>query len=103
MCYCDSVIVGFGDKTTGDIFTGRKSREARRIPQDLWGVARRKLDMLNAASDLQDLRVPPANRLEKLRGDLARFHSIRVNDQFRVIFVWANGNASEVRVLDYHD
>jgi proteic killer suppression protein len=97
------VIVGFGDKTTEDIFTGRKSREARRIPQDLWAVARRKLDMLNAAADLQDLRVPPANRLEKLRGNLALFHSIRVNDQFRIIFVWANGNASEVRVLDYHD
>lgn len=97
------MIVGFGDKATEDIFTGRKSRDARRIPQDLWRVARRKLDMLNAAADLQDLRVPPANRLEKLRGDLVRFHSIRVNDQFRVIFVWANGNASEVRVLDNHD
>lgn len=97
------MIIGFGDKTTEDLFTGRKSRDARRIPQALWGVCRRKLDMLNAAADLQDLRVPPANRLEKLRGDLAQFHSIRVNDQFRVIFVWTNGNASEVRVLDYHD
>jgi len=97
------VIVGFGDKSAEDIFVGRNSRDARRIPQELWPIARRKLDMLNAAADIHDLRVPPANRLEKLRGNLAKFHSIRVNDQFRIIFVWANGNASEVRVLDYHD
>jgi toxin HigB-1 len=101
--YTVSVIVGFGDKTAEDIFIGRSSREARRIPREIGPVVRRKMDMLNAAADLQDLRVPPANRLEKLRGDLARFHSIRVNDQYRVIFVWANGNASGVRVLDYHD
>jgi len=97
------VIVGFGDKSAEDIFVGRNSRDARRFPQELWPIARRKLDMLNAAADIHDLRVPPANRLEKLRGNLAKFHSIRVNDQFRIIFVWANGNASEVRVLDYHD
>jgi len=97
------VIGDFGDKTTEDVFVGTNSRDARRIPQELWPIVRRKLDMLNAAVDLQDLRVPPANRLEKLRGDLARFHSIRVNDQYRIIFVWAEGNASEVRVLDYHD
>lgn len=97
------MIVGFGDKTTEDLFIGKNSRDARRIPRDLWPIARRKLDMLNAAADIRDLRVPPANRLEKLRRNLARFHSMRVNDQFRVIFVWANGNASEVRVLDYHD
>jgi len=97
------VIVSFGDKATEDVFVGKNSRDSRRIPRALWPIARRKLDMLNAATDIQDLRMPPANRLEKLRGNLARFHSIRVNDQFRVIFVWASGNASEVRVLDYHD
>jgi proteic killer suppression protein len=97
------VIVGFGDKTAEDIFVGKNSRDARRIPQELWSIARRKLDMLNAATDIQDLRAPPANRLERLRGNRAKFHSIRVNDQFRIIFVWTKGNASEVRVLDYHD
>ena len=97
------MIVSFGDKTTEDIFVGKNSRDARRVPQELWPIARRKLDMLNAATDIQDLRVPPANRLEKLRASLVRFHSIRVNDQFRIIFVWANDNASDVRVLDYHD
>jgi proteic killer suppression protein len=97
------VIVGFADKTTEDVYVGRNSREARRIPREIWPVVRRKLDLINAAADLKDLRVPPANRLEKLRGDLARFHSIRVNDQYRVTFVWANGNASAVQVLDYHD
>ena len=97
------MIVGFGDKTAEDVFVGKNSRDARRVPQSLWPIARRKLDMLNAATDIKDLRVPPANRLEKLRGNLGRFHSIRVNDQFRIVFVWANGNASDVRILDYHD
>jgi proteic killer suppression protein len=68
----------------------------------LWPVAHRKLDMLNAAHDLLDLRVPPGNKLEKLRGDLAGFWSIRINDQFRVIFRFAEGNASDVRIADYH-
>ena len=98
-----AVIVGFGDQTSEDIFLGRNSKDARRIPQEVWPVARRKLDMLHAAGDLKDLRVPPANRLEKLRGDLAGFHSIRINDQYRVIFAWAGNQASQVRVLDYHD
>ncbi len=64
--------------------------------------AKRKLEMLNAASRLDDLLVPPSNRLEKLKGDLAAFHSIRVNDQWRVIFKWIDGHAVEVRIIDYH-
>jgi proteic killer suppression protein len=72
---------------------------------DFQGVARqakRKLELLNAASRLQDLMVPSSNRLEKLKGRLARFHSIRINDQWRVIFRWSDGEAHEVRIVDYH-
>jgi toxin HigB-1 len=97
------VIASFGDKTTEYIFVGKNSTDARKIPQDIWPIARRKLDMINAATDLNDLRVPPANRLKRLKGKLKRFHCIRVNDQYRVIFVWASRNAHEVQVLDYHD
>jgi len=72
---------------------------------DFQGVARqakRKLELLNAASRLQDLMVPPSNRLEKLKGRLARFHSVRINDQWRIIFRWSDGEAHEVRIVDYH-
>ncbi len=68
----------------------------------LWKVACRKLDLLNAARQLHDLRVPPGNRLEMLRGDWTGFHSIRVNDQYRVVFVWVEGNVKDVQVIDYH-
>lgn len=66
-------------------------------------VARRKLRMINNAGNINDLRIPPANRLEKLKGDLIGMHSIRINTQWRVIFKWRNGNAFEVQILDYHD
>ena len=65
-------------------------------------VAKRKLEAVNAASRLEDLAIPPANRLEKLKGDLKDFHSIRINDQWRVIFKWINGEPYEVRIVDYH-
>ena len=65
-------------------------------------TAKRKLEMPNAASRLDDLLVPPSNRLERLKGDLARFHSIRINDQWRVIFQWIDGHAHEVQIVDYH-
>jgi proteic killer suppression protein len=74
----------------------------RRIPADLRWAALRKLDMLNAAQTLKDLRVPPANRLEALRGDLAGRHSIRVNRQWRVVFRWETDGAHEVTLTDYH-
>jgi proteic killer suppression protein len=96
------VIVGFGDRATADVFDGVDSREARSVPKQLWRMAHRKLDMVNAALDLMDLRAPPGNKLEKLNGSLAGFYSIRINDQYRVIFKFANGNASEVRIIDYH-
>ena len=94
----------FADTGTADIYHGRDTKKARRtLPQDLWNVARRKLDMLNAAVNLNDLKVPPANRLEKLTGDLEGHWSIRINDQYRIVLKWDDKNgASEVGILDYH-
>ena len=96
------MILDFGDQATEDIFHGENTKAARRIPPIIWSVASRKLDMLNAAHQLQDLLVPPGNRLEALHGKLAGFHSIRINDQFRIIFTWADGNAKRVEITDYH-
>lgn len=72
------------------------------VPGEILNVARRKLRMLNNAVNLVDLKVPPANRLEKLSGSLKDFYSIRINDQWRIIFKWSGGNASEVEIVDYH-
>jgi proteic killer suppression protein len=96
------VIESFGDQATEDLFHGRKTKRTRALPADLVKVALRKLDMLNAAHLLEDLRVPPANRLEALKGNWPGFHSVRINDQFRVVFQWKDGQASKVRVVDYH-
>jgi toxin HigB-1 len=96
------MIVSFGDKTTEDIFHGKDTKAARRIAQVLWTRVRTKLDMLNASTTLEDLRVPPSNRLEKLRGDWAGFYSMRINDQYRVVFRFIGGDATDVRCVDYH-
>ncbi|MCY3802753.1 MAG: type II toxin-antitoxin system RelE/ParE family toxin [Chloroflexi bacterium] len=77
-------------------------RRVRKFPQDIQRRAQRKLMMLNNAQDLTDLRVPPGNRLEALSGDRAGQHSIRINDQWRICFVWSEGNAYEVEIVDYH-
>jgi len=92
------VIRSFGDKRTEALFADDFVREF----QGMARRAKRKLEALNAASRLEDLKVPPSNRLEKLKGDLKDFHSIRVNDQWRVIFKWRAGDAQEVRIVDYH-
>jgi proteic killer suppression protein len=97
------LIQSFGDKRTEDLFQGISSRETRKFPSDLIKVAVRKLDMLNAAYQLEDLRSPPGNRLEALKGDLKGFYSIRINDQWRIIFQWQNGNVLAVKIVDYHD
>ncbi|VXD21338.1 type II toxin-antitoxin system RelE/ParE family toxin [Planktothrix paucivesiculata] len=97
------MIQTFGDKRTEDLFQGISSRETRKFPADLIKVAVRKLDMLNAAYQLEDLRSPPGNRLESLKGDLKGFYSIRINDQWRIIFKWQNGNVLAVKIVDYHD
>jgi proteic killer suppression protein len=93
------VIVGFQDGETAAIWAGRRSR---RLPQDIQVVALRKLRLLNNARRLDDLRVPPANRLEALKGDRRGQHSIRINDQWRVCFIWRDNNAHQVEIVDYH-
>lgn len=96
------MIVDFRSKAAQDIYDGAPSKEARRFPQAIWHVAQRKLDMLNAAVTLKDLSVPPANRLESLKGDLKGKYSVRVNDQYRIIFEFRDGNAYDVEIVDYH-
>ena len=97
------MIVSFKDEGTETVFDGRDTRKARQAcPQGIWRVARRKLDQINQASDLDDLRVPPGNRLEPLKGDREGQHSVRVNDQYRVCFTWTDGGAEEVEIVDYH-
>ena len=96
------MITGFADKATADLFHGASAGRLRRIPPDVVRTAIRKLDMLNAAAQLEDLRTPPGNRLEALRGDLRGHHSIRVNDQWRIVFRWVDGGATEVALVDYH-
>lgn len=96
------MIKGFGSRGTEDIYQGENSREARKIPQTIWKVACRKLDMLNAAIELEDLKAPPGNRLEVLKGNLKGKFSIRINDQYRILFAFKDGNAFEVEITDYH-
>ena len=96
------MIASFGDKATEDLYHGARTRRARSFPAELAAVAVRKLDMVNAAQALLDLRSPPGNRLELLRGRWRGFHSIRVNEQWRVVFRWSEGQAHEVRLTDYH-
>jgi proteic killer suppression protein len=95
------VIVTFADAATEHLFHGSKSAKARSIPADVAKVALRKLDWLNKARSLDDLRSPPGNRLEALKGDMAGRHSVRINDQWRIVFRW-DGGAHEVRIVDYH-
>lgn len=97
------MIENFADDATEDIFNGTNSTAARNLlPQNVWAVARRKLDMLAAAAELRDLGSVLGNRLEKLKGTLKDKYSIRINDQYRIVFRFANGNASEVRITDHY-
>lgn len=96
------MIQSFADETTADLFRERNTRAARRIPGELWRVAQRKLKVLDVAARLDDLAIPAGNRLERLKGDRAGRHSIRINDQYRVTFRWERGHVYEVRVEDYH-
>jgi len=93
------VIKTFKDGETRGIWDGRVSR---RLPGNIQAVARRKLRMLSNAKSLKDLRIPPANRLEALKGARKGQHSIRINDQWRICFVWSNGDANKVEIVDYH-
>jgi proteic killer suppression protein len=96
------VIASFGDQGTADLYHGRRSSRTRRFPPDIIPTSIRKLDMLNAAQTLLDLRSPPGNRLESLRGDWLGFHSIRVNNQWRIVFRWVEARAHDVQIVDYH-
>lgn len=98
------MIVSFKNKGTEDIFDGNNSKDARKTcPVNLWNVAQRKLDQLNAAISLDDIKIPPGNKLEALQGDREGQHSIRLNKQYRICFVWTNEGACEVEIVDYHD
>jgi len=96
------MIQSFAHETAADLFRERNTRDARAIPRDLWPVVRRKLKMLDVAARIDDLRVPPGNRLEALSGSRAGRHSIRVNDRYRVTFRWEGSHATGVAVEDYH-
>ena len=96
------MIISFGDAATADLHHGRRTARVGRFPPRIRSAALRKLDILDAATRLQDLLSPPGNRLEVLRGDLRGFRSIRVNDQWRIVFRWVSGDAHNVRVTDYH-
>ena len=93
------MIVSFGSKETEKIWQGER---VRCLPVEIQEIARRKLRMINNSLNIIDLRVPPANRLEKLLDKNKDFYSIRINDQWRIIFKWADGNASETEIIDYH-
>lgn len=96
---CDSMIISFNDKNTKKIWEGER---VKNLPIDIQEVARRKLRMLNSSQDLNDLMVPPSNRLEKLKGNYRHLYSIRINRQWRIMFKWNNGNAELVQIIDYH-
>ncbi|HEY4665970.1 MAG TPA: type II toxin-antitoxin system RelE/ParE family toxin [Anaerolineales bacterium] len=97
------MIQGFADRGTEDVYDGKNTPRARRsCPQSLWGVAFRKLDQLDSATKLTDLSTPPGNRLERLRGDRAGQHSVRINEQYRICFRWAEAGPDAVEIVDYH-
>ena len=93
------MIVSFGSSETEDVWNRIR---VKKLPVEIQNIGRRKLRMLNNSINLADLRIPPSNRLEKLAGKLKDFYSIRINDQWRIIFTWNSGNAFEVEIVDYH-
>jgi proteic killer suppression protein len=93
------MINSFGSKETEKIWNGDR---VKNLPQEIQQIGRRKLRMLNNSQNLIDLKVPPSNKLEKLSGKMNDFYSIRINDQWRILFKWDDGNSSDVTILDYH-
>jgi proteic killer suppression protein len=93
------MIVSFGNKETEKIWVGER---IKKLPNEIQEIGRRKLRMLNNSQNINDLMIPPSNKLEKLKGNLKEYYSIRINDQWRIIFKWTNGNAFEVEIVDYH-
>jgi proteic killer suppression protein len=96
------MIKSFGDKATSDLFHGNSSSKVRKLPTQILDSAIYKLDILNAATSLDDLRSPPGNRLEALRGEYKGHHSIRINAQWRIVFHWEESSAFDVAIVDYH-
>lgn len=96
------MIASFRDRATEALFHGEGGKVLRRIPPGIRSVAVRKLDTLNAARELGDLGAPPGNRLQALKGDLRGKHSIRINEQWRIVFRWESGDAHDVEIADYH-
>jgi proteic killer suppression protein len=97
------MIASFGDRATEDLFHNQPSNPVRRFPREILDLALVKMDLLNGAASLLDLRSPPGNRLEALKGDLKGYHSIRINDQWRLVFRWEGNNVQEVKLTDYHN
>jgi len=93
------MIISFGNKDTESIWKGNRIKN---MPEDIQSIGRRKLRMLNNSQTINDLRIPPSNRLEKLVGNLDGFYSIRINNQWRIIFKWIEGQSEEVKIIDYH-
>jgi toxin HigB-1 len=93
------MIISFGNKETEKIWLGER---VKKLPNEVQEIGRRKLRMLNNSLNIMDLTIPPSNKLEKLKGGLKEYYSIRINDQWRIIFKWNNGNASDVEIIDYH-
>ncbi len=96
------MIKNFSSKLSEDVFNGISSRYSRKLPINLHSLAVRKLDQLNAATKIEDLNVPPNNKLEKLKGKLSYYWSIRINNQYRIIFRWTQNSAADVDIVDYH-
>jgi len=96
------MITSFGNQLAEDLFDDKQTRETRKFPNELRRIARRKLLYLHDAAELKDLRVPPGNRLQQLKGNLSGFHSIRINYQWRVVFRWSAGSPADVQIVDYH-
>ena len=96
------MIVSFGDSATEDLYHNRPTSRARRFPPDIVDLVLIKMDTLNGAAAVRDLRSLPGNRLEALKGDLKGYHSIRVNERWRLVFRWEGNNAHAVRLVDYH-
>lgn len=98
------MIVSFKDRGTEDVFNNEDTKAARRTcPNMVWRIAQRKLEYLQAASTLTDLKMPPGNKLEKLKRDRAGQHAIRINNQYRICFVWTDEGPADVEITDYHD
>lgn len=93
------MIQSFGSKETEKVWEGIRSKK---LPEEIQRIARRKLRMLNNSIDLNDLTTPPSNKLERLKGKMKDYYSIRINDQWRIIFIWENGHSFEAEIIDYH-